>query len=146
MQSLYPYAQVVHLFCAIIFLGFVFFDVVIFARTKGDLSQRFEQTKQAIVKRAIKIMPICLLLLILSGGIMMSNWVNSDIGYFNSPLQKIFMLKVAFALIIFLGVIFSLSCRFSGRQAPKFMQLHFHKIVLVLGFFIVLFAKLMFFV
>ncbi|BCX80081.1 copper resistance protein CopD [Campylobacter sp. 19-13652] len=144
MQALYPYAQIIHLFCAIIFLGFVFFDVVIFARAKGDLGERFEAVKQAIVKRAIKIMPVCLLLLLLSGGIMMSTWVNRNIGYFDTPLQKIFMIKVALALIIFAGVALSLSCRALKKPSPKFMQLHFHKFVLVLGFFIVLFAKLMF--
>lgn len=144
MQALYPYAQIIHLFCAIIFLGFVFFDVVIFARTKGDLGDKFDAVKQSITKRAIKIMPFCLLLLLLSGGMMMSTWVNHNIGYFDTSLQKIFMLKVAFAIIIFAGVIFSLSCRLLKRPSPKFMQLHFHKVVLVLGIFIVLFAKLMF--
>lgn len=146
MQAIYPYAQIVHLFCAIIFLGFVFFDVVIFARTRGDFGERFAAVKQSITKRAIKIMPVCLLLLILTGGMMMSSWVNREIGYFDTPLQQVFMAKVILAFIIFAGVVFSLSCRAMGRPAPAFMQAHFHKIVLVLGFFIVLFAKIMFLV
>lgn len=144
MQAIYPYAQLIHLICAIIFLGFVFFDVVILARTKGDFGDKFEAIKQGIVKRAIKIMPLCVLGLLLSGGMMMSSWVGKGAGYFNTPLQQAFMLKVFLACIIFLGVIVSLTCRALKKPSPAFMQAHFHKIVLVLGFAIVVLAKMMF--
>ena len=81
MQNLYPYAQIVHLFCAIIFVGYLFFDVVIFKtackKMPPDLAQKAKQTIGSV---AIKIMPICLLLLVLTGGIMMSNWVGSKAG------------------------------------------------------------------
>lgn len=145
MEAVYPYAKIVHIFCAIIFLGYVFFDVVIFARLKGVLKDDFARVKQAITQKAIKIMPVCLLLLCLSGGMMMSTWVGSKAGgYFDTSLQQFLMAKAFLALTILIGVIYSLSCKVLKKEPVAFMKEHFHKIVLVLGFFIVLFAKLMF--
>ena len=37
MEALYPYALIVHLFCAIIFLGFIFTDVVLFSAVRKKL-------------------------------------------------------------------------------------------------------------
>lgn len=146
MQAIYPYVKVVHIFCAIIFLGYVFFDVVIFSRLKSVLKDDFERVKVAITSKAIKIMPICVLLLFLSGGMMMSNWVGSKAGgYYETTLQQMLMAKAYLALIIGLGVIYSLSCRALGKTPIKFMKQHFHKVVLILGFVIVLFAKMMFY-
>lgn len=147
MQAIYPYVKVVHIFCAIIFLGYVFFDVVIFSRLKSVLKDDYERVKIAITSKAIKIMPICVLLLFLSGGMMMSNWVGSKVGgYFDTTLQQMLMTKAYLALVIGIGVIYSLSCRAFGLTPIKFMKQHFHKVVLVLGFIIVLLAKLMFYI
>ena len=51
MEQIYPYVQIVHLICAIIFLGYIFFDVVIFSRLKGALGADFERVKKAIGSR-----------------------------------------------------------------------------------------------
>ncbi|MBR8461364.1 copper resistance protein CopD [Campylobacter sp. faydin G-105] len=147
MATIYEYAKIIHLFCAIIFLGYVFFDVVIFGRLKGILGTDFERVKQIITSKTIKIMPICVFLLVLTGGMMMSTWVGSKAGgYWQTPTQQVFMIKVILAFIIVCGVIFSLSCRALGKTPPAFIKQNLHSIVLVLGFFIVLFAKLMFMV
>ncbi|MDL0089746.1 copper resistance protein CopD [Campylobacter gastrosuis] len=147
MQAIYPYAKIVHIFCAIIFVGYLFFDVVIFSRLKNVLKDDFERVKMAITSRAIKIMPVCLLLLFLSGGMMISTWVGSkNGGYFSTPLQTLLMIKVLLALIILTGVIYSLSCRFLGKKPANFVKENLHVIALIFGFFIVLFAKLMFIV
>ncbi|MGP1485855.1 MAG: copper resistance protein CopD [Campylobacter sp.] len=143
MEIIYPYVQMLHLLFAIIFLGYVFFDVVIFGTLKVKFGENFQNVKQIISEKAVKIMPHSLLGLFLTGGIMMSSWVNSKIGYFQTPNQQIFMLKVAFACVIALGVIYSLIRKATGRQPLEFMREHFHKIVLVLGLCIVLFAKIM---
>ncbi len=34
MDAIYPYVLVVHLLCAIIFIGYLFFDMVIFPNVK----------------------------------------------------------------------------------------------------------------
>lgn len=147
MQTIYPYMQILHLFFAIIFLGYVFFDVVIFSSLKDKFGENFSYIKQTIGKKAIKIMPFCLLGLFLTGGAMMSSWVGSKAGgYLQTPLQQVFMLKFALAVIIGLGVVLNLSMRAMKKEPFKFMQNHFHKVVLVFGFLIVLFAKMMFLV
>ena len=147
MSEIYDYLKIIHIFCAIIFLGYVFFDVVIFASLKGVLGDDFARVKQAIGSKAIKIMPVCLLTLIMTGGMMMSAWVGGKAGgYFSTPTQQVFMMKVFLALAIFFGVIYNLTNKAFDKQPPKFMREHFHKFVLVCGFFIVLFAKVMFMV
>ena len=81
MQNLYPYAQIIHLFCAIIFVGYLFFDVIILrAASKKMPPELAQKAKQAIGSVAVKIMPICVLLLVLTGGMMMSSWVGSKAG------------------------------------------------------------------
>ena len=72
MEQIYPYEQIVHLIWAIIFLGYIFFDVEIFMRLKGTLGADSERVKNAIGSHAIKIMPVYLFTLIITGGMMMS--------------------------------------------------------------------------
>ncbi|MBZ7976809.1 copper resistance protein CopD [Campylobacter sp. RM12637] len=146
MESLYPFALIIHIFCAIIFVGYLFFDVVIFSRAKKNLSQELaQQIQESITKRAIKIMPICVVLLILTGGMMMSRWVGSEIGFFVTTFQKIFMLKVAFASLIFIMVAISLIFKFVIKK-PNPLNKIIHPLALTLAILIVLCAKLMFYV
>ena len=146
MQNLYPYAQIVHLFCAIIFVGYLFFDVVIFKtackKMPPDLAQKAKQTIGSV---AIKIMPICLLLLVLTGGIMMSNWVGSKAGgYFETNLQIAFMIKFSLAMVIVAAVVVNLSCKFIFKRPSPLGDIH--PIALTLAVIIVLLAKVMFMV
>ena len=135
MQNLYPYAQIVHLFCAIIFVGYLFFDVVILRAASKKLPPELAQkAKQAIGSVAIKIMPICLLLLVLSGGMMISNWIGN----------KAFMIKFCLAMIIVAAVIVNLSCKFIFKRPSPLGNIH--PIALTLAVIIVLLAKVMFMV
>ena len=146
MQNLYPYAQIVHLFCAIIFVGYLFFDVIILrAASKKMPPELAQKAKQAIGSVAVKIMPICVLLLVLTGGIMMSNWVGSKAGgYFETNLQIAFMIKFCLAMVIVAAVIVNLSCKFIFKRPSPLGNIH--AIALTLGVAIVLLAKVMFMV
>lgn len=146
MQNLYPYAQIVHLFCAIIFVGYLFFDVIIFkAACKKMSSELAQNVKQAIGSVAVKIMPICLLLLVLTGGMMMSSWVGSKAGgYFESNLQITFMVKFFLAMIIAVAVIINLSCKFIFKRPSPLGNIH--PFALTAAVIIVLLAKVMFMV
>ena len=66
MEKIYPYVQILHLFFAIIFLGYVFFDVIILGFLKDKFGSNFQNVKQTIGARAIKIMPVCILGLFLT--------------------------------------------------------------------------------
>ena len=135
MQNLYPYAQIIHLFCAIIFVGYLFFDVVILRAASKKLPPELAQkAKQAIGSVAVKIMPICLLLLVLTGGMMISNWIDN----------KAFMIKFCLAMVIVAAVIVNLSCKFIFKRPSPLGDIH--PIALTLAVAIVLLAKVMFMV
>lgn len=146
MQNLYPYAQIVHLFCAIIFVGYLFFDVIILrAASKKMPPELAQKAKQAIGSVAVRIMPICLLLLVLTGGMMMSSWVGSKAGgYFETNLQVAFMIKFFLAMVIVAAVIVNLSCKFIFKRPSPLGDIH--PIALTLAVLIVLLAKVMFMV
>ena len=135
MQNLYPYAQIIHLFCAIIFVGYLFFDVIILrAASKKMPPELAQKAKQAIGSVAVKIMPICVLLLVLTGGMMISNWIDN----------KVFMIKFCLAMVIVAAVIVNLSCKFIFKRPSPLGDIH--PIALTLAVLIVLLAKVMFIV
>ena len=139
-MGVYEYAKIVHLFCAIIFVGYLFFDVVVFkmALKKVD-TQTGEKMKKAITSSGVKIMPFCVLLLLLTGGLMMTRWVGSNAGgYFNSNLQIFFMIKVLLAFVIFIAVATNLSCKFIFKRPSPLGDIH--PLALILSAFIVFLA------
>lgn len=141
----YSIALIIHILCAIIFLGFVFCDVVIFPILKEKLGEKEHQKiMQIIISRGIKIFPLAVLLLVLSGGFMFTSYINSELGAFNSNLQIILLIKVFSVLLIVFIVIYSLLCRFTNLKQHPYIHKHGHTIVLILGFFIVILGKLMF--
>lgn len=147
MEAVYPYANIIHLVLAIMFLGYVFTDVVMISVLKNKFDNDTDkEIKKSLGAKSFKIFPLTLLVIILTGGMMMSKYINSSAGFFETDLQKILMFKISLALIIALGVLFNLFTKFTGRQKPAFMENDFHKVVLVLGLFIVIAAKYMFYV
>ena len=138
MGAIYPYAQFIHLICAVIFVGYLFFDVVIFkmALKKVD-NQTGEKMKKAISSTETRIISIFVLLLLLSGGMMMSHWVGSKAGgYFSSNLQIFFMIKVLLAFIVFIAVGVKLTYKLIlKRPSPNI-----HPLALLLSFVIIYLA------
>ncbi len=147
MEAIYPYAHIIHLILAIMFLGYVFTDLAVISALKNRFGKDTEQEiNQSLGKRSFKIFPISLLLLVLTGGMMMSRYINSSAGFFETDLQKILVFKMALVLVVVLGVLSNLYVKYTKAKKSNFMQNHFHKLVILLGFFIVVSAKLMFMV
>ena len=145
MEALYPYFLLVHLVCAIIFLGFIFTDVVLLTPIRKALGDEFANKMFSIIgKRGGKIMPFCLLLLVLSGGAMISRYIGSDIGYFSTHLQQLLVLKTFLALLIVLAVITSLTFHYILKK-PNPLAKIIHPLALILGLFIVILAKFAFY-
>lgn len=145
MQALYPYFLTLHLICAIIFVGYLFCDVLLLSPLKKAFdSETSNKIFNVILKRGVKIMPMCLLLLILSGGAMISRWVGAEKGFFESTLQQLLMLKVALVVIIAGLVVFSLVYRFVLKRANPLGKV-IHPIALVLGLCIAVLAKMAFY-
>ena len=140
----YTVVQIIHLLCAIIFIGFVFADLFVLPAMKKVLNED-EQQKVigAISSRARMIFPLSLLILLLSGGYMFAKYVNSELGIFNSSLQILLIIKVLLAFAIASGVVYSLVNKVLKRTPHPIMK-HFHKFVLVSGILIVILAKFMF--
>ena len=147
MEIIYPYAHIIHLMLAIIFLGYVFTDLAVISALKNKFSKETQQEiNKSLGKRSFKIFPLSLLVLVLTGGIMMSQYLNSDIGFFNTNLQKILVFKILLVSIIVIGVGSNLYNKFTNGKKSNFMSNHFHKLVIVLGILIVISAKIMFIV
>ena len=147
MEVIYPYAHIIHLILAIMFLGYVFTDLAVISALKGKFDKENQQkVNQSLGKRSFKIFPVTLLFLVLTGGMMMSKYINSTAGFAESNLQKILLFKIALVTIIVIGVGSNLYIKFTGGTKSNFMQNHFHKLVIVLGVFIVIAAKAMFMV
>lgn len=145
METIYPYANLIHLILAIVFLGYVFTDLAVISTLKGKFDKENKQKiNKTLGERSFKIFPISLLVLILTGGMMMSKYINSEVGFFDTSLQKILVFKIVLVTIIALGVLSNLYIKFSGGVKSNFMQHHFHKLVIVLGLGIVVSAKWMF--
>ncbi len=140
----YTLVQIIHLLCAIIFIGFVFADLFVLPAMKKVLNaDEYQKVTGAISSRARMIFPLALLILLLSGGYMFAKYINSELGAFNSNLQLLLILKAFLALIIASGVVYSLVNKVI-KKTPHTIIKHFHKFVLFIGISIVILAKIMY--
>ncbi len=147
METGYNIALITHIICAIIFLGYIFTDLFILSVLSNELEkEKLTQIKNKIGARATKFMPLALLTLILTGGFMLSKYINSTVGFFDTPMQQLLVIKAILGLLIGSLVAFSLIYKKTKGQPNPFLKKYIHKIGLTLGFFIVIFAKLMFIV
>jgi hypothetical protein len=145
MLDTYTIVHIIHLLAAIIFLGFIFADVVVLSVLKKDFGEiRAKEIKESIGARGKKIFPFAVLVLLLSGGFMMSKYINSEAGMFNSNLQLLLLTKIAFATLIFAGIIYSLTRKLFDKPANPHFAKYFHRYVLFFGLCIVILAKVMF--
>jgi len=140
----YTLILIIHLLSAIIFIGFIFADVIVFPAVKNKLGVDFHTKMiEAIVGRGLKIYPPIVILLMATGGYMFSKYVNSELGYFETSMQVLLWIKLAFVVLIVLGVIYTMYCKLTKTQPIAFMN-YFHSYALVLGIAIVILAKVMF--
>lgn len=133
MDVLYPYFLTIHLICAIIFLGYLFLEVLL----SNDLD--------SALKPIARFLPLAFFFLLLSGGAMISRYVNSDVGFFNTTLQQMLVVKTILALILASLVVFSMFYWYVLKKTSP-IQKFIHPIALTFGAIIVVLAKFAFFV
>ena len=147
MEVVYPILLIIHLFCAIIFLGYIFCDVVLLGLVRKHLGDAWaDKTWSVVSPRARKIMPICLFVLVITGFGMVTRYIKFSQGYeafFGSNLQTLLTIKMILALSIFVVAFSSIFCVFVLKK-QTFISKYVHKIAFVLGIFVVLLAKLAF--
>lgn len=146
MESLYAVFLVIHTICAIIFLGFIFCDVVLLTPIRKVLGDEIaDKVWNVILKRGTKIMPFCVLMLVISGGAMMVRWLGFEKGFFTTNLQTLLSIKIILALMIVAMVVVSLSFKYIFTKYKNPLADIIHPAALFLGFFIVVLAKIAFY-
>lgn len=142
---MYGIFLVIHTICAIIFLGFIFCDVVLLSPVRRVLGDEFADKLWSVVgRRGRKIMPLCVLALVITGGAMMTRWVSPTLGWFGTSLQTLLTIKIILALGIVAMVVTSLTFHFLLPHKKNPLANAIHPLALILGFFIVVLAKLAF--
>ena len=137
----YTIALIIHLFCAVIFIGYVFADVIVLPAMKKILDEeQHQKVSNALSSRARMIFPPSVLILLITGIYMLTKLMEGSVS---SSFHMLLGIKILLAVIIMAGIVYSLSRRIL-KKTPHPIMKHFHKIVLVLGIFIIILAKLMF--
>lgn len=143
MAAWYPWILLLHLSCAIIFVGAVAFEVlVIEGLHKAFDPATMHRIEQAVMARARRFMPVVVALLFLSG-FWLFNFRCNGFACVATPAGKLLLVKVAFAFGV-LGVF--AQTIWAGRHGKldvcRFRNTH--RIVLAMMVVIVVIAKLMF--
>lgn len=144
MEVFYPYFLIVHLFCVIIFLGYIFLEILMLNQVEKYLGKDFSDKMWDVLSKRGQYMPIVFLLLILTGGAMISRYIGGDLGYFETTLQQFLVIKAVLALILASMVAIGLFCYYVLRRPSPFGKI-IHPLAFAFGIIIVILAKLAFY-
>ena len=144
MADWYPWIVLVHLACAIVFVGAVAFEVIVLEALHKQFDIIVVQSiEQAVMARVRTFMPVVVILLFVSGGMLFDircdgfECVGSRFGYW-------LLLKVALAFGV-LGVFVNAMWAMRRGKMDVCRFKHTHRIVLALMVGIVFLAKTMFY-
>jgi hypothetical protein len=145
MAQYYGLILTLHLLCAIIFVGAVFFEVLVIEPLQKVLPEELGQKlAEAIPAHVRKFMPVVVALLFLTGGVMAWVHFSNRPDFFQSKFGIMLTIKVTLAIIV-LGI-FVASLRASIKGTMDLCRFRYtHRIVAVLMLGIVLLAKGMFY-
>lgn len=146
MMNWYPVFLTLHIFAALMFVGTVFFEVLILEGIRPQVSSRFMlAVERAIGNRARKIMPWVLLVLYGSGiGMVLNRYLPLLEHPFSSTFGIMLSLKILLALSVFGHFLTAMTLRGSGKLSSRHFQLiHLSVFCHMVG--IVLLAKWMFY-
>lgn len=142
----YPILLTIHLLCALMFIGTVFFEVLILENVRKHVSKEvMRAVETAIVQRARTLMPWVLLLLF-SAGIGMAWQYRAQLAHpFDSALGTLLTIKIVIAISVFGHFLTAMFLRSRGRMnSRRFRLLHLSVFCHVVA--IVMLAKSMFYV
>lgn len=133
----------VHILCAIIFVGYVFFDACIYPMAKKYCDEEsMKKVKKAYARGGAKVFGLAFILLILSGIHLASNYIGGDNGWFTSGFQIILLFKIFLLIFMCLITFISIFWVFVLKKPDPFGK-YSHLIGLVLCVIIVVCAKAM---
>jgi hypothetical protein len=145
MAQSYGLFVIIHLLCAIIFVGAVFFEVLVIEPLEKILPEGMgEKLAEAIPAHVRKFMPIVVALLFLTGGAMFWVHYSSRPDFFHSKLGIMLTIKTGLALSVLGIFVLAIRASIKGTMNPCRFK-YTHRIVAVLMLGIVLLAKGMFY-
>lgn len=141
----YAYAHILHLFAAFIFIGAVFFEVLILESARKKVPKEAMKAIQlGIMHRARRLMPPTVLLIFLSGGWMAMQHLRGLDSLWSSSFSTLLSLKILIASSVLIHFITAMTLSLRGRMTSfrfKFIHLSvFSHMVLI-----ILLAKGMFY-
>ncbi|XXQ68430.1 CopD family copper resistance protein [Neisseriaceae bacterium B1] len=147
MSTLYPYAHILHLFCAIAFVGGVIFEALILSAIHGKEVGRDarKEAERAIGRRAVRVMPFIVLGVFLSGLIMAHRYASVLAQPFANAFSIQLSLKILLAFSIlchFIIAVYKIRTQTLTRAWSKYI----HRAVLAQMLCIVFLAKSMFYI
>jgi hypothetical protein len=145
MAAYYGLFVTIHLLCAIIFVGAVFFEVLVIEPLEQKLPSGVgAQIAEAIPRHVRRFMPVVVALLFLTGGALFGVHYSSRPDFFQSKFGILLTVKMALAFAV-LGV-FVTAVRASIKGTMDLCRFRYtHRIVAALMLGIVLLAKGMFY-
>ncbi len=140
---MYEVAKLFHLLGAVIFGGVLFVEAVLLPAVKKEYGEEtYKKIEKTIIrKRGIKIVPVFVLILYLTGFYMFHFHVKTlDLS---TTFAKLLLLKVSLAILILLGVVTAIILFIRGKSDSKIFD-YIHIFAFVLAFTVIILAKLMF--
>ncbi|NLY04391.1 MAG: trehalose-6-phosphate synthase [Campylobacter sp.] len=143
---MYFIALCVHIFCAIAFVGYLFFDACIYPFAKKNIDEEIlTNVKKAYTKGSAVVLAIAFLLLLISGIYLGSHYIGIEKGFFSLPFQALLSLKLLTILLLFVITFISIYAVKIKKKPDPFGK-YSHIIGLVLCIIIVFLAKAMWYV
>lgn len=146
MAQLYPYAHIVHLFCAIAFVGGVIFETAVLSvlHSKQVSRESRKEVEKAISCRAVRVMPWFVISLFVSGLILLHRYA-SVLAY---PLQSAFSIQLSLKVLLALSILghFVIAVyKMRMQTLTVAWSKYIHRAVLIQMLCIVFLAKSMFY-
>ncbi|MDO1509782.1 MULTISPECIES: CopD family copper resistance protein [unclassified Neisseria] len=145
-MSVYAVAHIIHLLCAIAFVGGVFFETLILSvlHTKQVSRGARRETEKAISRRAVQVMPWIVIMLFLSGLAMSHRYATAFAQPFASSFNLQLCLKVLLAFGVLVHFVIAVTKMRRGTLTVAWSK-YIHTAVLIHMILIVLLAKTMFY-
>lgn len=141
----YAWGHIIHLFCAFVFVGAVFFEVLILESARKQVPEHYMVAiQQGIMQRARKVMPLVVATLFISGIYMASHYLNSKENWFSSSFSTLLTLKIIVACSVLIHFITAITLSIRGKMRSRYFKF-IHLSVFTHMIFIVLLAKGMFY-
>ncbi|PSJ80329.1 CopD family copper resistance protein [Neisseria iguanae] len=146
-MSVYAVAHIVHLFCAIAFVGGVFFEMLVLSvmHTKRVSREARREVEKAMSYRAVRVMPPVVIVLFLSGLVMV---FERYVPVFHQPFASSFGTMLFFKVLLAFNVLLHFAIavvKMARGTLTVGWSKYIHAVVFAHMLLIVFFAKAMFY-